>query len=36
MEKIHKPFDKESGKRIPFEELIKMIGQCCDYKFAII
>lgn len=36
MEKKRKPFDKESGKRIPFEELIEMIGQHCDYKFAII
>ena len=31
-----KPFDKESGKRIPFEELVKLIGQHCDYRFAII
>lgn len=32
----NKPFDRESGKRIPFEELVKLIGQNCDYKFAII
>jgi len=31
-----KPFDKEHQSRIPFEELIKMINQKCDYKFAII
>ena len=32
----NKPFDTESGKRIPFKELVKLIGQNCDYKFAII
>jgi len=31
-----KPFDKEHQTRIPFEELIEMINQKCDYKFAII
>ena len=36
MGKKGKPFDKESGKRIPFEDLIRMIGHKCDYKFAII
>ena len=36
MEKKHEPFDKESRKRIPFEELVKLIGKNCDYKFAII
>lgn len=36
MKKHRKPFDKGSGKRIPFEELVKLIGQSCDYKFAII
>lgn len=36
MEKKRKPFDKDTCKRIPFEDLIKMIGQNCDYKFAII
>lgn len=36
MERKHKPFDKESGKRISFEDLIHLIGQKCDYKFAII
>ena len=36
MGKGNKPFDKESDKRIPFEELVRLIGQNCDYKFAII
>ena len=36
METKRKPFEKESGKRIPFEDLIRMIGHKCDYKFAII
>ena len=31
-----KPFDKENQTKIPFEELIKLINQRCDYKFAII
>ena len=31
-----KPFNKEHQTRIPFEELIEMINQKCDYKFAII
>ena len=31
-----KPFDKESPTKIPFEELIGLINQKCDYKFAII
>ena len=31
-----KPFDKENPTKIPFEELIKMINQKCDYRFAII
>ena len=31
-----KPFDKENTTKIPFEELIKLINQKCDYKFAII
>lgn len=31
-----KPFDKESGKRISFEELINLIGKRSDYRFAII
>ena len=31
-----KPFDKGHQTRIPFEELIEMINQKCDYKFAII
>ena len=31
-----KPFNKEHRVRIPFEKLIEMINQKCDYKFAII
>ena len=31
-----KPFDKENTTKIPFEELIGLINQKCDYKFAII
>ena len=31
-----KPFDKENKTRIPFEELIRLINQKCDYRFAII
>ena len=31
-----KPFDKDSGKKIPFEELVKLIDNECDYKFSII
>ena len=31
-----KPFDKEQQTKIPFEELIELINQKCDYKFAII
>lgn len=31
-----KPFDKERQSQIPFEELINLINQKCDYKFAII
>ena len=31
-----KPFDKERQSKIPFEELINLINQKCDYKFAII
>ena len=31
-----KPFDKENPTKIPFEELIELINQQCDYKFAII
>ncbi len=36
MKQQHKPFDKKSGKRIPFDELVKLIGQSCDYRFAIV
>ena len=31
-----KPFDKENTTRIPFRELIELINQKCEYKFAII
>ena len=31
-----KPFDKEHSTKIPFSELIELINQKCDYKFAII
>lgn len=31
-----KPFNKENPTIIPFEELISLIDQKCDYKFAII
>ena len=31
-----KPFNKENQTMIPFEELISLIDQKCDYKFAII
>ena len=31
-----KPFDKKHPTKIPFEELIELIYQKCDYKFAII
>ena len=31
-----KPFDKENTAKIPFGDLIELINQKCDYKFAII
>ena len=31
-----KPFDKEQSIKIPFSELVELINQNCDYKFAII
>ena len=31
-----KPFDKENTTKIPFRDLIELINQKCDYKFAII
>ena len=31
-----KPFDKESREQISFEELVGLIGEKCDYKFAVI
>ena len=36
MGKRNNAFNKESEKRISFEELVQLIGQKCDYKFAII
>lgn len=30
------PFDKKKTTKIPFSELIKLINQKCDYRFAII
>ena len=31
-----RPFDKEKTTKIPFSELIELINQKCDYRFAII
>lgn len=31
-----RPFDKEITTKIPFSELIELINQKCDYRFAII
>ena len=31
-----KPFDKEHSTKIPFSELVELIGTSCDYKFCII
>ena len=31
-----KPFDKENPTKIPFTELVELIGTSCDYKFCII
>ena len=31
-----KPFDKESREQISFEELVGLIGEKCDYRFAVI
>lgn len=31
-----KPFNKENTTKIPFSELVELIGTQCDYKFAII
>ena len=31
-----KPYDKENPTKIPFSELLKLIGDNCDYKFCII
>ena len=36
MGKRNNAFNKESEKRISFEEFVQLIGQKCDYKFAII
>ena len=30
------PFNKEKRTKIPFEELVELINQDCDYRFAII
>lgn len=30
------PFDKEQSTKIPFSELVELIGSSCDYKFCII
>jgi len=35
MERKHKPFNKESGKRISFEDLIRLIGIKCRDKVEI-
>ena len=31
-----KPFDKENPTKIPFSELVELIGTSCEYKFCII
>ena len=31
-----KPFDREHPTKIPFSELVELIGTSCDYKFCII
>ncbi len=31
-----KPFDKKHPTKIPFSELVELIGTSCDYKFCII
>ena len=31
-----KPFDKDQSIKIPFSELVGLINEKCDYKFAII
>ena len=30
------PFDKENPTKIPFSDLVELIGTSCDYKFCII
>lgn len=32
----HKPFNKDIQTKIPFSEMISLIGETCDYKFCII
>ena len=32
----NKPFNKDNGTKIPFSELVELIGTTCDYKFCII
>lgn len=31
-----KPFNKDKGTKIPFEQLVELIGTTCDYKFCIV
>ena len=30
------PFNKDNGTKISFEQLVKLIGTTCDYKFCIV
>ena len=30
------PFNKDNGTKIPFEQLVELIGTTCDYKFCIV
>ena len=36
MENKRKPFNKESGKRVSFEDVVGMIGNSNEYHFAIV
>ena len=36
MENERKPFNKDSGKRVSFEDVVEMIGNSNEYHFAII
>ena len=31
-----KPYNKERQTKIPFSELVELIGRTCDYKFCIV